>query len=336
LIEIRNAPSFEKVEAARRTAKGFADIFKPVKHVADRAGEVWTDAEIKIADEYARLDRAKGTRGQLIGRSKPVPPINDAATIKELGLNKKVLQRGGKLRAIGAVRRTAIKAKLKADGKAVTPNTILAAARCETKEQRRQEILTAVFSETGPFDVVVIDPPWPMQKIDRDERPNQDAFDYDVMTLDELAQFWPEKIAPKLNEDVHVFCWTTEKYLPATLLLLEKWDLRYVLTMVWLKPGGFQPYGLPQYNTEFIVYARKAAPMFIDTKDFSTGNVWPRREHSRKPKEFYELISRVTGGSRLDVFARERHAGFAQYGKEIGKFDDGDDSGKLARKYSIG
>jgi hypothetical protein len=28
----------------------------------------------------------------------------------------------------------------------------------------------------------------------------------------------------------------------------------------------------------------------------------------------------VTGGSRLDVFARERHPGFAQYG--IDKFDE--------------
>ncbi|OKO70111.1 hypothetical protein [Bradyrhizobium sp. AS23.2] len=29
---------------------------------------------------------------------------------------------------------------------------------------------------------------------------------------------------------------------------------------------------------------------------------------------------RLTGGSRLDVFAREAHPGFAQFGKEISKF----------------
>ncbi len=51
-----------------------------------------------------------------------------------------------------------------------------AVERAETKEERKAEkekkiaALTAVVSATGPFDVAVIDPPWPMQKIDRDVR----------------------------------------------------------------------------------------------------------------------------------------------------------------------
>lgn len=91
--------------------------------------------------------------------------------------------------------------------------------------------------------------------------------------------------------------------------------------MVWHKSGGFQPIGLPQYNCEFAIYARRGSPVFTSTKNFMVCNEWDRREHSRKPKEFYELIKRVTGGSRLDVFAREAHDGFAQYGNESDKFD---------------
>jgi N6-adenosine-specific RNA methylase IME4 len=90
--------------------------------------------------------------------------------------------------------------------------------------------------------------------------------------------------------------------------------------MVWHKPGGFQPHDLPQYNCEFVIYARKGTPIFIDTKDFNVCNSWSRQEHSRKPHDFYELIRRVTGGSRIDVFSREAHEGFAQYGNEIAKF----------------
>lgn len=90
--------------------------------------------------------------------------------------------------------------------------------------------------------------------------------------------------------------------------------------MVWYKPGGFQPVGLPQYNCEFVVYGRKGALEFIDTKAFPCCFYAKRREHSRKPDEFYDLIRRVTSGPRADVFSREPHAGFAQYGNEINKF----------------
>jgi len=114
--------------------------------------------------------------------------------------------------------------------------------------------------------------------------------------------------------------WTTQKYLPATIGLLDDIGLRYVLTMVWHKTGGFQPIDLPQYNCEFIIYARLGKPLFIDTKDFFCCFNGARREHSRKPDEFYNTIRRVTGGSRIDVFSREPRDGFAQYGNQSGHF----------------
>lgn len=169
----------------------------------------------------------------------------------------------------------------------------------------------------GKYRVIVIDPPWPMEKIARDVRPNQVGFDYPTMDEDRLAAF---PVADMAAEDCHLFCWTTQRFLPASLRLLERWGFRYVCAFVWHKPGGFQPIGLPQYNCEFAVYARRGTPAFADTTQFPCCFEAPRREHSRKPDEFYDTVKRVTGGPRIDVFSREPRAGFNQFGNEADKF----------------
>jgi N6-adenosine-specific RNA methylase IME4 len=184
----------------------------------------------------------------------------------------------------------------------------------------RSAIQAAVFSADGPFDVVVIDPPWKVEKIDRDVRPNQDAFDYPTMTNDELVTFWQSDMAGRLNPDCHLFMWATQRFLPDALKLVELFGFRYVFEMVWHKPGGFQPHDLPQYNCEFIIYGRRGSPVFVDTRQFNCCFEAPQREHSRKPDVFYDTVRRVTAGSRIDVFSREPRDGFAQYGNEIARF----------------
>jgi hypothetical protein len=89
-----------------------------------------------------------------------------------------------------------------------------------------------------------------MSKIDRDVRPNQDAFDYPTMSEDDIQALWDKEIAGRLEDDCHLFMCTTQKFLPVAIKLFETIGFRYVLTMVWHKPGGFQPIGLPQYNCE--------------------------------------------------------------------------------------
>jgi N6-adenosine-specific RNA methylase IME4 len=169
----------------------------------------------------------------------------------------------------------------------------------------------------GRFGTIVIDPPWDMKKIERDLYPGQVDFEYPTMSEADLAGF----PVPDMAADAcHLFCWTTQKFLPAALRLCESWGFRYVLTMVWHKPGGFQPFGLPQYNCEFVVYARRGSPDFVDTKAFPCAFQAPRREHSRKPDEFYDLIRRVTADGRIDVFSREPREGFEQMGNETDKF----------------
>lgn len=163
----------------------------------------------------------------------------------------------------------------------------------------------------GQYDVIVIDPPWPMEKIERDVTPEQVAFEYPTMQEAELAAMQLPSA-----DDCHVWVWTTHKFLPMCLRLLDVWGLKYVCTFVWHKPGGFQPFGLPQYNCEFAVYARRGTPQFIDTKAFPVCFDAARGKHSEKPEAFYDLVRRVTAGRRIDIFNRRKIDGFDVWGKE--------------------
>ena len=170
------------------------------------------------------------------------------------------------------------------------------------------------LSEMGHYATVVVDPPWPMKKIIRKVRPNQVGFDYPTMTIDQISTIeMPNLLLP----NAFVFLWTTQKFLPTAFTVLAEWRCKYRFTMVWHKPGGFQPYGLPQYNAEFVLVGAHGSPKFLETKGFPVAFNAPRGKHSEKPEEFYDLLRRVTSTPRLDIFSRRRIVGFDSWGNEV-------------------
>ena len=244
---------------------------------------------------------------------------------------KKKAASGGGSRSLpkGITHKTSHKAQTIADNPEIVQAAIDAAIKADTlpttaqvyKLAKKKEALAKVESirskraenPDGKYDVIVIDPPWPMEKIERDCAPNQHGFDYPTMTEDELS-----RLNIPYADNCHVFLWTTHRFLPMALRLTEIWGLKYVCLFTWHKPGGFQPFGLPQYNCEFAIYARRGSPKFYDTKQFNVCFDSPRGAHSEKPKSFYQTIRRVTGEcSRIDMFGREKIDGFDSWGNEI-------------------
>jgi len=189
-----------------------------------------------------------------------------------------------------------------------------------SKEEAQKELLKFKhLLETKPiFRTIVIDPPWPMEKIKREVRPNQVEMDYKTMSIDEIKKFPLNNfMSPR---GCHLYMWTTHRFLQYSFDILKEWKLNYIFTMVWHKPGGFQPVGLPQYNCEFVLFGKNGTLSFSDLKNFSACFNAPRKEHSRKPDEFYDIVKRVSPEPRIDIFSREKREGFEQWGFESDKF----------------
>ena len=179
-----------------------------------------------------------------------------------------------------------------------------------TEEEKKAEA-RLVQPPAGTYQCIVIDPPWPMDVIRRKARPNQVAMPYATLTLDEIRSV----SIPKADA-CHLWLWTTQRFLLDAHELAGAWGFKPLAVITWCKPGGFQPAGLPQFTSEYLLLARRGGLAFDDTKGFSTWYQWPRGAHSEKPEAAYDLIRRVSPGPRIDMFSRREIDGFEAWGAE--------------------
>lgn len=182
-------------------------------------------------------------------------------------------------------------------------------------EMKRQQVIN-IPPPKGKYNTIAIDPPWAIEKITREVRPNQYDMDYPSMTIDEIEAL---PIPDLANENgCHIYLWTTHKYLPTAFDILGAWGANYECLLTWVKNVGFTPFSW-MYSTEHCLFARIGnLPLLKLGKrlDFQA----KVREHSRKPEEFYNLVKEVSPEPRIDMFSREKREGFEQYGNEPSKF----------------
>lgn len=193
------------------------------------------------------------------------------------------------------------------------------AERIELIEQQIQDIEQGLLPELeGLFDVVSVDPPWPYEA----ENKNITSFDsvgrrvanpYPEMSIEDI-----KKIDMPLMENAVVLLWTTHKFLPDSFDILKEWNLDYKATLVWNK----EKIGMGAWfrmQCEFCLVAIKGKPYWENTTFRDILNE-PRREHSRKPDSFFEMIEKITIGRRLEYFSREKRNGWEVFGNDINKF----------------
>src|SRR5262249_35326882 len=155
---------------------------------------------------------------------------------------------------------------------------------------------------------------------------------YRTMSFAELAALPVQKLAAPTG--CHLFVWTSGPFLPQALALIRAWGFKYsTRAFTWLKtkrawdgqtplaktdfPAGL---GLTvRHQTEIVLLARRGSCR-RNAKDVRELILAPRREHSRKPNEFFRRIERYCDGPYCELFARERRPGWHSWGDETDKF----------------
>lgn len=175
---------------------------------------------------------------------------------------------------------------------------------------------------SGTYSTILADPPWQFTNRTGKVAPEHRRLRrYETMTLDEICAM---PVASHAADAAHLYLWVPNALLAEGMAVMEAWGFRYKTNLVWFKvrkDGGPDGRGVGFYFrnvTELVLFGvrgrmRTLAPGRTQVNLFATR----KREHSRKPDEFYSLIEACSPGPYLELFAREKTPGWKQWGNEI-------------------
>lgn len=160
----------------------------------------------------------------------------------------------------------------------------------------------------GMFNVIYADPPWRYQFTPTYSR--EVEKNYPTMSLDDICA-----LQIPTAEDAILFLWATSPKLEEAMRVLKEWGFEYRTSMVWVKDRiGMGHYVRAQH--ELILIGRKGTMRTPEESDRPSSVLMaPRREHSQKPDEVYELIERMfPSGTYLELFSRGARLNWTMWG----------------------
>ena len=182
--------------------------------------------------------------------------------------------------------------------------------RLEVLRQAKELDASPPELPTGPFHVIVADPPW------RYESGN--SLPYPTMDIEEIKAMPVAEIA---DENAILWLWTTNAHLRVAFDVVEAWGFEYRTLLTWVKDRMGTGEWL-RGQTEHCMLAIRGKPVFLHG-NHTTVLEAARREHSRKPEEFYALVEATSPGGKVELFCRQQRPGWHVYGNEICKFVSG-------------
>jgi N6-adenosine-specific RNA methylase IME4 len=184
------------------------------------------------------------------------------------------------------------------------------------------------------YRVIAADPPWQF-KSNSAAKPGRNAMrHYDCMPLEDINAL---PVADIAAPDAILFLWITGPFMAigAHLALMKAWGFKPSgMGFVWIKlnpkaaslfilradlamGGGFTT----RKNAEFCLIGKRGRSV-RQSAGVHEVIIDPRRQHSRKPDEFYSRVEQYSTGPYLEMFARQSRPGWDVWGNQTSKFDE--------------
>jgi len=163
---------------------------------------------------------------------------------------------------------------------------------------------------SGIYDIFYADPPW---RYDFSEtRTRAIETNYPTMTLEDICEL---KI-PNAENSV-LFLWATNPKLEEALEVIKAWGFTYKTNLAWVKDRiGMGYWFRGQHELLLVATKGKIKPPEQSVRRSGVLEA-PRREHSQKPDEVYELIeSYFPNGKYIELFSRNKREGWTMWGNE--------------------
>jgi N6-adenosine-specific RNA methylase IME4 len=179
--------------------------------------------------------------------------------------------------------------------------------------------LTAVLP-AGRFNVIQADPPWQYDFVEADNRAIENQ--YPTLPVEAICDYHDDagrSITEVVADDAVLFLWATNPKLREALQVVEAWGFEYVTNAVWVKDQIGMGYYVRQKHELLLIGRRGVMPPPPDmaTRPPSVIEA-PRRGHSVKPVEAYELVEAMyPTGKWLECFARSGREGWAAFGNQL-------------------
>ena len=171
------------------------------------------------------------------------------------------------------------------------------------------------------YQIIYADPPWKFIGWSKNKSGKKSpANHYQVQDLDWIKNLSVNKLADK---NCCLFLWVTYPTLEISFEVIKSWGFNYsTVAFTWAKQTKYSKWHMgcgywTRANPEICLLATIGHPKRI-SKSVRNLVISKLREHSRKPDEVRDSITKLCGDlPRIELFAREKTEGWDVWGNEV-------------------